>query len=145
MNQTAHILAAAFESSLYSQIETSLPNAQAWARCINSYNRFDGKKVAQMLAAIDGVIPRAHFPDVNGRPNPNNGGATYKIRVGRESSPAIHLIRSISNWLDTGSQLTKEQIGTIENLALEAFVDEFDYHVEKNDRGFQETIRMWWD
>ena len=143
---STYVLVAVFEGTMNMRVEVPYDEANAFFTLLRSYNDMEAGKVHRFLAEIDRIIPKAKYPDGGGRPNPNNGNRTYKISVGRESSPVLYIKRYIHSH---NEPLSEEQIRLIKQAARDAKADEIDYKIEDTGTpGFIariEEFRFWWD
>lgn len=132
---------AVFDHALGFRIDMSYPEAQAFIRRIDQYNEFEAGSVLDALDEIDRLLPKRYFNPGN----PNNGGRSFKISVGREGSPVIYIEMYEYEEFDA---LTEDTLKAVcQEMTVIGRADESDYEVEPlgGFGGRKITFRFWWD
>lgn len=124
------------------QAELTFDDAIEFMNEADMYNRMEQAKMLNLLANIDAAFPKAQYPDVNGKPNPNNGNRVFKLSVGNEGSRVLYVsvYRGPSSMaLGLSWDSIKNSFALFGDLALadEANVSEDSEHFFR--------FRFWWD
>src|SRR3990167_4434838 len=64
---------------------------RAYLSRVDSYNTCETRALGDLTKAVDAVIGRVRYPDVDGKPNPNNGRWHHTYEVGNEGSRVLCL------------------------------------------------------
>lgn len=130
------------EISINHAIELRPVDAEQFASLARPFNNCTREGFVSLIKAINALVPPMNYPDVNGRPNPNNGNPHHKFRVGKENSRVLYLVIHkgyLRGWADKDFDLLAKQLSS---MAKAACADESDIE-EKGDFTF--SYRFWWD
>ena len=113
---------------------------RAYLSRVDSYNTCETRALGDLTKAVDAVIGRVRYPDVDGKPNPNNGRWHHTYEVGNEGSRVLCLEVYKQSLATPGLDYAK-LAATCASAGQRALADESHNFSDSN----YFRWRWWWD
>ena len=108
---------------------------------VESFNNCETGALVDLTKAVDAAIGRVRYPDVDGRPNPNNGRWHHSYEVGNEGSRVLYLEVFRQSSATPGLDYQALTL-TCRKAGRRALADE--NNIDQDD-GSYFRWRWWWD
>lgn len=137
---TADAVSFLLENSLNFRVSVPLEDAKKILRSFKRYNEIPSN-LPEIVEAVKLAIGPISFPDVGGRPNPNNGSFHHiRFSIGNEGSLVIYVEVS-SFYFGQHPEKIQKVVRSLQAVGQKFRADEND--VEGNETSI--LARFWWD